>query len=39
MTFIWRSLPLLAAVGAGPTAAQVTRELGVQALVTTADPA
>jgi hypothetical protein len=39
MTFTWRSLPLLAAVGAGPAAAQVTRELGVQALVTTANPA
>ena len=39
MTCIWRSLPLLAAVCAGPAAAQTTLEAGGQALVTTADPA
>jgi hypothetical protein len=39
MTSIWRSLLLLAAVWAGPAVAQVTRELGTQALVTTANPA
>jgi hypothetical protein len=38
MTCIWRSLPLVAAAWAGPAAAQGTRELGVQALVATADP-
>jgi hypothetical protein len=39
MTSIWRSLPFLTAVCAGPAAAQTTLEAGGQALITTADPA
>lgn len=39
MTSTWRSLTVLAAVCAGPAAAQTTLEAGGQALITTADPA
>jgi hypothetical protein len=39
MTWIWRSLPLVALACARAASAQTTLEAGGQALVTTADPA